>query len=139
MVLSNGFLIVPYSKHLAYNQYPIYCTKVFLVWIFLANRWGSSKIVSWCGSCVYHKWQVVKECIIRRKLNWNWGFCRKNSRKCLAYLAVTTGILLESTYTATRPLKFRTHKTIVDWGLNNYANHARIPCRNQCMMGLLTN
>jgi hypothetical protein len=100
IVLSNGFLIVPYSKILAYNQCRIYCTKVFLVWIFLANRWGSSKIVWWCGSCVYHKWQEVKQCIARRKLCWHWGFCRKNSRKCLAYLAVTTGIYLYSNKTS---------------------------------------
>jgi hypothetical protein len=139
IVLSNGFLIVPYSKILAYNQCPVYCTKVFLVWIFLANRWGSGQIVSWCSSCVYHKWQEVKECIARRKLSLNWGICRKNSRKCLAYLAVTAGILLESTCTATRPLKLRTHKTVVDQGLDNYANRARIPCcRNQCILGLLT-
>ena len=114
IVLSNVFLIVPYFKNLAYSHCPVYCTKVVLVWICLANRWGSSKIVSWCGSCVYHKWQDVKECIARRKLSWNWGFCRKNSRKCLAYLAVTTWILLESTCTAARPLKLRTHKTNVD-------------------------
>jgi ribosomal protein L44E len=114
IVLSIVFLIVPYSKNLAYGQCPIYCTKVALVWIFLENRWGRSKIVSWCGSCVYHKWQEVKEYIARRKLSWNWGFCRKNSRKYLAYLAVTAWILLESTCTATSPLKLRTLKKIVD-------------------------
>jgi len=66
VILGNVLLIVPYSKNLAYSQCTIYCTKVVLVWIFLANWWESSKIVSWCGSCINHKWQEVKEWIARR-------------------------------------------------------------------------